>query len=82
MTAIEILLLVNSALLALIGMLLVVVRFFLKAFHGDFKKLVERTTELYKDHHSETAAFRMFTNLQQKQLDKIQRKLGKRKFKN
>jgi hypothetical protein len=46
----QVLLIVNSVLLSLLSILFVVIGYFLKELHRDFKQVVERVNTLYADH--------------------------------
>lgn len=72
----EILLLVNSVLLAIISILFLVIGYFLKDLHKDFKTLIERVNKLYTDLYSHINLFDNISKMFQKQIDSVERRLG------
>lgn len=72
----EILLLVNSVLLAIISILFLVIGYFLKDLHKDFKTLIERVNKLYTDLYSHINLFDNISKMFQKQIDTVERRLG------
>ena len=72
----EILLLVNSVLLAIISILFLVIGYFLKDLHKDFKTLIERVNKLYTDLYSHINLFDNISKMFQKQIDAVERRLG------
>jgi DNA anti-recombination protein RmuC len=46
----QVLLIINSILLSLLSILFVVIGYFLKELHRDFKQVVERVNSLYAEH--------------------------------
>ncbi len=66
----SILLLINSLLLAIISILFLVIGYFLKDLHKDFKTLIERVNTLYTDLYSHIHLFdAMSQNVQQKLME-------------
>lgn len=71
----EILLLVNSVLLAIISIMFLVIGYFLKDLHKDFKTLIERVNKLYTDLYTHINLFDNISKMFQKQIDTIERKV-------
>ena len=71
----EILLLVNSVLLAIISIMFLVIGYFLKDLHKDFKILIERVNKLYTDLYSQINLFDGISKMFQKQIDTLENKV-------
>jgi cell division protein FtsB len=71
MTTSEFLLTANSLLLALVGILLGVVGFFLKGLHGKFEQLVERVNQLYTELSTEATTSRLHRDQKTKEMDNL-----------
>lgn len=71
----EILLLVNSILLAIISVMFLVVGYFLKDLHKDFKLLIERVNKLYTDLYSHINLFDGISKMFQKQIDTLENRI-------
>jgi uncharacterized protein Yka (UPF0111/DUF47 family) len=71
----EILLLVNSVLLAIISVMFLVIGYFLKDLHKDFKTLIERVNKLYTDLYSHINLFDNISKMFQKQIDSVERRV-------
>ena len=71
----EILLLVNSVLLAIISIMFLVIGYFLKDLHKDFKILIERVNKLYSDLYSHINLFDGISKMFQKQIDTIENRV-------
>ena len=72
----EALLLVNSVLLGIISILFLVIGYFLKDLHKDFKTLIERVNKLYTDLYSHINLFDNISKMFQKQVDSIDNRLS------
>ena len=77
MNNVETLLIINSALLGLIGILFGIVGFFVRDLHRDFKLLAGQVNELAKDHHAHLAGFKLIRELLEKQVSRLSRRLDK-----
>ena len=77
MNNVETLLIINSALLGLIGILFAVVGFFVRDLHKDFKQLAGQVNELTKDHHAHLTGFKLIRELLEKQVASLARRVGK-----
>lgn len=71
----EILLLINSVLLAIISIMFLVIGYFLKDLHKDFKTLIERVNKLYSDLYTHINLFDNISKMFQKQIDTIEKKV-------
>ena len=71
----EILLLVNSVLLAIISVMFLVIGYFLKDLHKDFKILIERVNKLYSDLYSHINLFEGISKMFQKQIDTLENRI-------
>jgi DNA anti-recombination protein RmuC len=71
----EILLLVNSVLLAIISVMFLVIGYFLKDLHKDFKILIERVNKLYTDLYSHINLFDGISKMFQKQIDTLENRI-------
>jgi uncharacterized protein Yka (UPF0111/DUF47 family) len=71
----EILLLINSVLLAVISIMFLVIGYFLKDLHKDFKTLIERVNKLYTDLYTHINLFDNISKMFQKQIDTIEKKV-------
>ena len=71
----EILLLINSVLLAIISIMFLVIGYFLKDLHKDFKLLIERVNKLYTDLYTHINLFDNISKMFQKQIDTIEKKV-------
>lgn len=67
----EILLIVNSVLLGFVSLLFLIVGYFLKDLHKDFKQLIERVNKLYTDLNTHVNLFDRLTQVFQRQLDNL-----------
>ena len=72
----EALLLINSVLLGIISIMFLVIGYFLKDLHKDFKTLIERVNKLYTDLYSHISLFDNISKMFQKQVDSIDRRLS------
>ena len=71
----EILLLVNSVLLAIISVMFLVIGYFLKDLHKDFKTLIERVNKLYTDLYTHINLFDNISKMFQKQIDTLENRV-------
>ena len=71
----EILLIINSILLAIISVMFLVIGYFLKDLHKDFKILIERVNKLYTDLYTHINLFDGISKMFQKQIDTIANKV-------
>lgn len=78
----EALLLINSVLLGIISIMFLVIGYFLKDLHKDFKTLIERVNKLYTDLYSHISLFDNISKMFQKQVDSIDRRLSHLEEKN
>jgi predicted PurR-regulated permease PerM len=72
----EALLLINSVLLGIISIMFLVIGYFLKDLHKDFKTLIERVNKLYTDLYSHINLFDNISKMFQKQVDTIDKRLN------
>lgn len=72
----EALLLINSVLLGIISIMFLVIGYFLKDLHKDFKTLIERVNKLYTDLYSHINLFDNISKMFQKQVDSIDKRLN------
>lgn len=72
----EALLLINSVLLGIISIMFLVIGYFLKDLHKDFKILIERVNKLYTDLYSHINLFDNISKMFQKQVDSIDKRLN------
>ena len=71
----EILLIINSILLGIISLMFLVIGYFLKDLHKDFKILIERVNTLYTDLYSHINVFDGISKMFQKQIDNIENRI-------
>ena len=77
MNTVEILLLVNSGLLGLIGLLFGVVGFFVRDLHKDFKKLAGEVNGIARDQSVHLEGFGILRELFRKELKKVVNRLDR-----
>lgn len=77
MNNVETLLIINSALLGLIGILFGVVGFFVRDLHRDFKTLAAKVNELGKDHHAHLTGTKLIRELLENQVAGLARRVAK-----
>ena len=75
MDNIEILLLINSILLVMLGLLFGFVGYFLKGLHREFKTLIEKVNELYSDLHIHITLFDKISSLFEKRIDNLEQRV-------
>jgi uncharacterized protein Yka (UPF0111/DUF47 family) len=71
----EILLIINSVLLGIISLMFLVIGYFLKDLHKDFKVLIERVNKLYSDLYSHINLFDGISKMFQKQIDTLENRI-------
>ncbi len=71
----EALLLINSVLLGIISIMFLVIGYFLKDLHKDFKILIERVNKLYSDLYSHINLFEGISKMFQKQIDTLENRI-------
>jgi DNA anti-recombination protein RmuC len=71
----EILLIINSVLLGIISIMFLVIGYFLKDLHKDFKILIERVNKLYSDLYSHINLFDGISKMFQKQIDTLENRI-------
>ncbi len=76
MDEIKLLLIVNSVLLTTIGTLFLVLGFFLKDLHKDFKELIVRVNQLYIQFESHLARFDTTNESIQDQLERMDERIS------
>lgn len=74
MNTTEILLVINSILLGLIGVLFLSIGYFLKNLHQDFKQMVEKVNTVYGELYSHLSLFEKLTKLFQKQINGLKKR--------
>ncbi len=60
MDKVQILLIVNSVLLSFLSVMFLVIGYFLKDLHKDFKQMVERVNTLYSEHNTHVSLSQNF----------------------
>lgn len=77
MTSTEILLVINSILLGVISLMFVLIGYFLKDLHKDFKHLMERVNKQHAELHTHITMFENLTKLFQRQIDGLNERIKK-----
>ena len=75
MKSTEILLVINSILLGLIGILFLAIGYFLKNLHKDFKHMVEKVNTVHGELYTHLTVFEKLTKLFQKQIDGLKKRI-------
>ena len=75
MTSTEILLVINSILLGLISLLFLLIGYFLKDLHKDFKHMLERVNKLHAELHTHVSLFENLSKVFQRQIDSLSQRL-------
>ncbi len=75
MTSTEILLVINSVLLAIISLTFILIGYFLKDLHKDFKHMVDRVNKLNNEFNLHAKLFDNLSKLFQKQIDTLSEKI-------
>ncbi|MBK6834042.1 MAG: hypothetical protein IPG89_07130 [Bacteroidetes bacterium] len=77
MSSTEILLVINSILLGVISLMFVLIGYFLKDLHRDFKHMMERVNKLHSEVHTHINMFENLTKLFQRQIDGLSERIKK-----
>jgi uncharacterized protein Yka (UPF0111/DUF47 family) len=77
MTSTEILLVINSILLGIISLTFLLIGYFLKDLHRDFKHMMERVNKLHAEVHTHINMFENLTKLFQRQIDGLSERIKK-----
>ncbi|WP_276977825.1 hypothetical protein [Flavobacterium filum] len=77
MNSTEILLVINSVLLGLISLTFVVIGYFLKDLHKEFKQMIDRVNRLHGELHTHITMFENLTKLFQRQIDQAIERIKK-----
>lgn len=77
MNTTDILLIINSVLLGLISLLFMLIGYFLKDLHKDFKSMMERVNKLHTELQTHVSMFENLTKIFQRQIDGISDRLKK-----
>ena len=77
MTNTEILLIINSVFLGVISLLFVLIGYFLKDLHKDFKRMMERVNTLHSELHTHITLFDNLSKLFQRQIDNLSERIKK-----
>lgn len=77
MTNTEILLIINSVFLGVISLLFVLIGYFLKDLHKDFKRMMERVNTLHAELHTHITLFDNLSKLFQRQIDSLNERIKK-----
>lgn len=60
MDKVQILLIINSILLSFLSVMFLIIGYFLKDLHKDFKQMVDRVNNLYSDHNTHVSLSQNF----------------------
>ncbi len=71
----ETLLVINSILLGLIGILFLSIGYFLKNLHKDFKHMVEKVNSVHGELYTHLTVFESLTKLFQKQINGLKKRI-------
>jgi uncharacterized protein Yka (UPF0111/DUF47 family) len=77
MNSTEVLLVINSILLGLISMMFILIGYFLKDLHKEFKQMLERVNMLNSELHTHATMFDNLTKLFQRQIDSLSERIKK-----
>jgi len=77
MNTTDILLIINSILLGLISLTFLVIGYFLKDLHRDFKQMMERVNSLHTELHTHISLFENLAKVFQRQIDSLSDRLKK-----
>jgi hypothetical protein len=77
MDKVQILLIVNSVLLSFLSVMFLIIGYFLKDLHKDFKGMVERVNNLYVEHNTHVTLSKNFDNSLQTRISILFRKVKK-----
>lgn len=73
----EILLVINSVLLSFLSIMFLIIGYFLKDLHKDFKQMVERVNTLYSEHNTHVSLSQNFDSSIDNKVGYLQRQLRK-----
>jgi len=85
MTSTEVILVLNSILLGLISLTFLVIGYFFKDLHKDFKQMIEKVNNVHNELQTHITLFENLSKLFQRQIDSINsriKKVEKTVFKN
>ncbi|CAN5729855.1 hypothetical protein BH11BAC7_BH11BAC7_21400 [soil metagenome] len=77
MDKVQILLLINSIILSFLSIMFVIIGYFLKDLHRDFKTMVERVNTLYSEHNTHVLLSDSFDKNIQNRVSGLYRKVKK-----
>lgn len=77
MTSTEVLLVVNSILLGLISLAFLIIGYFLKDLHKDFKQMIEKVNNVHGELQNHITLFENLSKLFQKQIDALTERIKK-----
>lgn len=77
MDKVQLLLIVNSILLSFLSVLFLVIGYFLKDLHKDFKTMVERVNTLYSEHNTHVVLSKSFDQDINNRVSNLYRKVKK-----
>ena len=77
MKSTEILLVINSVLLGLISLLFILIGYFFKDLHKDFKHMLERVNKLNSEVHTHISLFENLSKVFQRQIDSLSERIKK-----
>jgi hypothetical protein len=77
MDKVQILLIVNSILLSFLSVMFLIIGYFLKDLHKDFKGMVERVNNLYGEHNTHVTLSKNFDQSLQTRISILFRKVKK-----
>lgn len=75
MDKVEILLIVNSVLLSFLSVMFLIIGYFLKDLHKDFKQMVERVNTLYSEHKTHVTLSENFESSIDSKVNFLQREV-------
>jgi hypothetical protein len=73
----QILLIINSVLLGLISLPFLLIAYFLKDLHKDFKQMMEKVNTLHAELHTHISLFENLSKIFQRQIDSLSDRLKK-----
>ncbi|MGZ3931684.1 MAG: hypothetical protein ACXVNO_01470 [Bacteroidia bacterium] len=73
----NILLIVNSVLLGLISLPFLIIAYFMKDLHKDFKHMIEKVNKLHSELHTHMSLFENLSKVFQRQIDSLNDRLKK-----
>jgi hypothetical protein len=75
MDKVQILLIVNSILLSFLSVMFLIIGYFLKDLHKDFKQMVERVNTLYSEHNTHVSLSKNFDSNIDNKVGYLQRQI-------